>query len=852
MHINAGLFSDRSDYFCAVNFYPRKRYSARIVGLLIIGLIGLAEFVGAQSNFINYTTDDGLPSNQVYGFHQDHNGAIWMATDRGLIRFNGRHFETYDKGSGLPNNIVLKLFPQENGEIWCATASNELFHFHPDTLSFHPYKYNSTLKKIGGEQIRGLEVADNGIRFRYIYSYGYVQIDNFGKVFKHRLKNRLFHSDIVSSQYVEHNGFHFLSPDSGLQSQYAPFHWVHRDLFTEFDDVVVRGDKKGVRFCYPDKSVKRIALTEMKEASVEDLGICKDGIWVATKQDGIFLLSFEGEKVAHFLPETDATHFFVDQHGGRWVSTLTKGIFYWPDRHISMLESTRHHTISSISTGKDGNLVVGTSDRYFLRFDAKHNLLRKDTTIYKAWHRYFPFDDMVIANYYEGNLETKFIFNISDRTDTIGLYCNMNMVYDVNRNHIYRSEHRVYDAEFYRGGLLCAEKNRLNYIRSKKVQESYEFGEHIVDIDVDDAHIYCSTQGEGLHVLDHHFALKYVIDEASGLSSDFINNMTLDGDTLWICSQGGLDKSFRMGDKQVIQGIDQDIGLASQEVNCVLIYGDILYAGTKSGLIYFRKSNWGAIHTGRQWSKIRPTNILVGDQVHDLADALNYRENRIQFEFELIKFPTLSPPLFEYRLHGLETNWNTTSHNEIIYHSLPPNQYALEVRLANSDLTNHQPLQLEFQINTPYYQRWWFILAVVAFVVFVVWLFFKYNILRYNRVVVQDILRKINARLRTGVNSFVVRSNGQSVKVISEEIQFVESNGNYINIHLRDQKVVVRERLSSFLKLVPDPSSYLQLRRSLIVRLDKIQAVGKDSVQINGQSLKVGNTYLPLLKQIDL
>lgn len=848
----AHISSDVHYYFSAVSIWTGKTNNALAATHLLLVMLFPTVALWSQPQYINYTTKDGLPTNQIYGFHQDHDGVIWMASDRGLIRFNGRDFETYDSQNGLPSSIVLKLFPQANGQIWCATSSNELFFFHPDTLSFHTYKYNSVLKAIDGEQIRGLEVADKAIRFRYIYSFGYVKIDSTGKVFKHSFENRLMLWPRNNARYVEHEGYHFLSLDSSLQSKYAPFHWVSRDLFIEREDVVVRSDLKAISFFYPDKSVKTVAFPEMRDAAIQDIGISDQGIWAATKMDGVFLLSFDGEQVEHYLPETDATHFFVDRQGGRWVSTLANGIYYSPNRYVSFLEPTRNHTISSVSVGKDGRLVVGTLDHLFFQFDVDNNLLRVDTTIFEARHRYFPFDDLAIENLHDRGFKTKAIVNISDRIDTVGLYCNMNRVYDSRANQMYQSEHRVFDAEFLGNGLLCAERNRLNHIRDDSIQASYTFDENVLDIDVDDAHIYCSTEGDGLHVLDHHFALKYVLDEESGLSSNFINSVTLDADTLWICTRSGLAKSFVKVGERVVEGINQNLGLAAKDVNAVLIRDDIIYAGTAAGLNYFRKADW------HQWidfelaSQIRVTRILVGDRANDLAAALSYDQNRIQVDFELVQFPTLSPPLFEYRLHGLETNWNTTSHNAIIYHSLPPNQYTLEVRLADADLTTHQSLQLPFQIDIPYYQRWWFVLAVTGLVVFVVYLFFKYKVLRYNPVVMQGILSNINARLKPQSNAFVVRSNGKDVKLYSEKVHCVEANGNYIQIHVGEQKVIVRERLSAFTALVPDPENYLQLRRSLIVRLDKIQAKGKDSVTLMGQEFKVGNTFLPFLRQIDL
>ena len=43
-------------------------------------------------NLRNYTVDDGLSSNHVYGIVQDSVGFIWFGTDNGLCRFDGCEF----------------------------------------------------------------------------------------------------------------------------------------------------------------------------------------------------------------------------------------------------------------------------------------------------------------------------------------------------------------------------------------------------------------------------------------------------------------------------------------------------------------------------------------------------------------------------------------------------------------------------------------------------------------------------------------------------------------------------------------------------------------------------------------
>ncbi|HKI82425.1 MAG TPA: two-component regulator propeller domain-containing protein, partial [Pseudodesulfovibrio sp.] len=56
---------------------------------------GVSHFDGQR--WSNYTEDDGLAGNIVYAVIRDANGVFWFGTDKGLSRFDGRHWKTFDE-----------------------------------------------------------------------------------------------------------------------------------------------------------------------------------------------------------------------------------------------------------------------------------------------------------------------------------------------------------------------------------------------------------------------------------------------------------------------------------------------------------------------------------------------------------------------------------------------------------------------------------------------------------------------------------------------------------------------------------------------------------------------------------
>ncbi len=68
-----------------------------------------------------YTALDGLPSNLVKQVHQDSRGYIWIATDGGLVRFDGTTFSTLGVADGLPSTFVKAVFSDSHDRLYVVT-----------------------------------------------------------------------------------------------------------------------------------------------------------------------------------------------------------------------------------------------------------------------------------------------------------------------------------------------------------------------------------------------------------------------------------------------------------------------------------------------------------------------------------------------------------------------------------------------------------------------------------------------------------------------------------------------------------------------------------------------------------
>lgn len=87
-----------------------------------------------------YTTENGLPNSQVNHIYQDSRGFVWISTENGLARFDGRDFRSFrfnrGKEGSLASDLVISTFEDSCGTIWVGTSTG-LQAFDPEDLSFH-------------------------------------------------------------------------------------------------------------------------------------------------------------------------------------------------------------------------------------------------------------------------------------------------------------------------------------------------------------------------------------------------------------------------------------------------------------------------------------------------------------------------------------------------------------------------------------------------------------------------------------------------------------------------------------------------------------------------------------------
>jgi len=86
-------------------------------------------------------------------------------------------------------------------------------------------------------------------------------------------------------------------------------------------------------------------------------------------------------------------------------------------------------------------------------------------------------------------------------------------------------------------------------------------------------------------------------------------------------------------------------------------------------------------------------------------------------------------------------------------------------------------------------------------------------------------------------------------KINLSDILYFESLGDYVIVFTTDKKIVTKERISILAENLSG-NNFLQIHRSYIVSISKIESVGAGFVEIKGKKLPVGRNYKPLLNNL--
>lgn len=211
-----------------------------------------------------------------------------------------------------------------------------------------------------------------------------------------------------------------------------------------------------------------------------------------------------------------------------------------------------------------------------------------------------------------------------------------------------------------------------------------------------------------------------------GLPADLIYAIQGDADgNRWLSSSKGLSRWKRSDDS--FQNFDISYGLQGNDFNqsasIRLANGEIVFGGT-SGLTYFNpEESW----TDTCDFPVVMTRLLVHGEEKE-----EWRENRrlefgpddnITFEFAALCYRNAPANQYRYGIQGVDESWIETKRLRMAnYSHIKPGEYVFTVHATNAyGRESRRPATVRFVVLPPWWQKWWFRIALAMVVGGFVW-----------------------------------------------------------------------------------------------------------------------------------
>jgi ligand-binding sensor domain-containing protein len=171
-----------------------RRWIANLLGferqtpgaLALLAAVALS--AAAQTELDHWTIADGLPQNAINALTQTHDGYLWLATNDGLVRFDGLRFTVFKHSTtpGLATNRFRCLYEDRQGTLWAGSPESVLTRYRDG--QFHSYTVKDGLPK---DEIGKIDEDETGQLWLTGAEFGYVVAWRGGPVSVFRARDRL-------------------------------------------------------------------------------------------------------------------------------------------------------------------------------------------------------------------------------------------------------------------------------------------------------------------------------------------------------------------------------------------------------------------------------------------------------------------------------------------------------------------------------------------------------------------------------------------------------------------------------------------------------------------------------------
>ncbi len=752
--------------------------------LLIFCLFAFSSVSISQLQVKNYFSFTGKKDVGVNTIMQDKTGFLWIGTNEGLYKFDGRSAVAINN---LSRRDITSLFIDHTQAIWIGTKNGKVFTLKNNRLDSLDFKTG-----LNEERITAFCEVNNYV---FIATYGnglYAYAD--GRLRHYTTKNGLG-DNVIYSLTTDKKKYMWCSTDGGITQI--------NNIETKPNFKVI-SDKTGL----PDNIVRDVTLCENRLViAMQDSGACyynlttnaieripffykwtlgtvlnakseiPEKLTITTEKNGIITIcegKFSMYDYEQNIQTGSVNSVFFDNTNQVWLASK-KGLSQLYSRRYDFINTGKglpDDRVLALATDNDNSVWIGTTmgiSKIMTTGEGKY-------VVNKIWDLTKYTISCAIkspdGNIWFGTYGNGIIILSAENNKRIFINSKGDALPNDNISNIYFADASTVYISTLGGGLTKATVNLEGMYKSFKIEHTYTQAEGLgsdyvySSITDNNGKLYIATDGGGLQVFENtkfisltekfklnsqtafslckdkfnsiwattnaNGVIKYdgkiltSINTKNGLRDEQPQQLVAYDNTVFAINSKGIDK-INCKDNTVTY-YDLFDGDLEPNLNAIYLSGHTFYSGTNNGVLVYR-TNQSVLDSLKPSVFIKSLQINYKRFSLDSTREFKYNQNNMTFDFNGIWLKNPDKLLYRYKLTGFDEKWIYSGEGKMVtYNNLSPGNYLFVVQAKNEEDVWSDTAEYSFSILTPIWKRWWFWILVVIGVSFIIYSFVKYRL----------------------------------------------------------------------------------------------------------------------------
>ena len=690
---------------------------------------------------------------------QDDQGFLWVATDNGVSRFDGKRFVNYSTKNGLPSTDAIHVIKQNDGTIWVNCYKQPPSYFDEKLNRFICLDDDKEVAEISNALFNDIySVNKNDLFFHnYIGSF----IFSKGRIINKVKITEKDNQKSINKLYLKNEQVNLINTDrfvSGAKKKatdlYQNTSYLGSIFFDDYSGPYLQYYNNNALYRFSERDVTQVKINNLRPLNYNliKFKVPETIKWFKFSSEKLAVISTTGsvyiydEKSLKLLStiknESNVNTAYIDDHNNVWVATVNNGLMYYTNQTIKK-ESYSKAVISNFLCAKvseDGALYAGNyQGEIYVKKDKTETKFNfggaKNNNIWIRNIHFFPKKNIVVSdlgilinfnrsisffNKSSQRLNIKSSIKLNENELILGSIQGL-IKYNVNSEKYeilnFSTERilnlkRIDDISFYfsaNDGLykydLVTNKYQLVLANSLYKNDKIQHFEL-----TDDSNIWISTYKGNLFLIENNKIKKeFINDDRIPINISKLLNIK---NQLWLASKSGvIILDYTDLENCTISKLTTSDGLTSNVINYLNYEKDTIYAATDEGV---SKIPYPYI---RKLADIKPAVIAIKINEKTVPLMANYllksNQNNISLELAGVDL-TGHFKNFQYAI-----NKNKFSDLEGNFLNLQLNSGVNTIKIRAVDVNNKiddKAIQLTFEIKTPFYKSIWFWMIVSTFI----------------------------------------------------------------------------------------------------------------------------------------